>query len=1528
MTTPGQIVRIFISSPGDVAAERDKARRVIEGLQRHYSGVTLLPVLWEDLALPATASFQANIDCILHQQPIDVAVFILWSRLGSPLGAGITRPDGTLYHGGTEREFDLMLTAFEQSGKQRPIILAYARTDEAGFRQSLADCPGPGLEELINQRRLAESFIRKQFYDVEGHNLRAVHTYREPVSFAQQLHTHLRQVLDELLGGDAAPRWLEAPYRGLESFETAHAAIFHGRDEEICDLLQRLRDQQQAGCAFAVIVGASGSGKSSLARAGVAAALTHHAYDDQTREWRIATFIPGLSDGNLGAGLTCAMTERLPELRSSATALDDIARGFVQDAALTVKLSIIPAFARAAEKAGGDVRVLLVLDQMEELWTDRRISAGDREIFLNVIEALSRCGHVAVLATLRSDFYPQAQASRAFLRLKGERGHCDLLPPGSAALQRIIIEPARLAGLRFERDERTSRTLDEVILQDASRDSAALPLLQYTLSELYGRRNDGSRTLTFAAYEQLGGVEGALGRRAAEIFRSLPADARAALPEILSLLVTLDTAGEQAAIRRRAPLADLTKTPARRALTESLIAARFLTTDRQLDTAVASLAHEALLRRWNQVAEWVRENREQLWLRAHVEQNQQRWEQQGRDPSLLLPPGLPLEEGRQLLAAGAGMLLSETTAYISASLMHHEQEAVRRRRRRRAVLAAMSLLTLLAILGGSVAWIKQREADAERNTATQAQHRAEELLRATRIQLARSYLQHGLGEESAGRIETMRRDLNQAWALTPDDDPLHAACERILIDRLTRNGRATGLVLRHGLAVRAIAFSPHGERMATGSSDKTARLWDARTGAPLGAPLRHDDAVYAVAFSPDGTSLATGSNDKTARLWALSDGRPLGKPMQHDDEVNAVAFSPDGTLLITCSNDNTARLWDAHNGAPLTAPLQHKSWVVAAAFSPDGARVVTGSNDETARLWNTRTGAPLGEPLRHDSSVGAVAFNSAGTLVITGSSDKTARLWDAHTGQALGEPLRHDDFVNVVAFSPDGGTVVTGSWKAARLWDAQNGAPRGEVMRHDGWVDAVAFSPDGKRVITGSGDKTARVWDAQSGTLCGEPLRHDEGVGAVAFSPDGARVLTGSQDGTAQLWFAENTAPLVGSLHHDQPVTSIALSRDGTRIVTGSNDNTARLWDASAGVSLGEPLRHDGPVAAVAFSPDGSRILTASWDNTARLWDATNSAPLGEKLLHDGWIVTAAFSPDGTRIATGSKDKTARLWDARSGAALGEPLRHDEELNAVAFSPDGQRLLTGSGKTARLWDARSGAALGKPMPHTGAVVAVGFSPDGARVATGSWDYTARLWDAHTGAPLGEPMPHDEFVVSLAFSPDGSRVVTGSWDKTARLWDARSGAPLGEPMRHDSTVHAVAFSPDGTRVVSGSSENSARVWDACTGAPLGEPLPHGDWVAAVAFSSNGSRLVTGSGDNTARVWDTGAVPIPRDIQTWIEFQSGYSTNESQVFKRLSFEDLEQRLEALRQDTEYFDRLTQWNETWTRRIRDSVSKPAAR
>ncbi len=1548
-TNSATTIRIFISSPGDVNEERTKAQQVIADLQRIYATQALLqPVLWEDIALPATASFQQSIDYLLGQHPIEIAVFILWSRLGSPLGAAITRPDGSPYRSGTEREFDLMLAAFQQSGNQRPLILAYARDDEATWKQSLARCERDHLEEMISQQRLAESFIKEQFHDKDGHNLRAYHAYREPVGFAQRLRTHLRSTLDELLVTDGATtRWIDAPYRSLEVFDIQHAPIFFGRAEEACDVMDRLRKQHDAGCGFVVIVGASGSGKSSLARAGVAAALLEHAYDSQIRTWRTCIFVPsvsttaaapvphGTSSNDLIHGLIKMLCDVLPELLSSGTTLDDIAHSLATQSDAAIKLSLLPALNRAAENAGGEVRVLIVLDQMEELWTDRTISDQDREQFLTVIEALARTSRIDILATLRSDFYAPAQASPTFLRLKGNTGYIDLVAPGTAALQRMIVEPARMAGLQFERDERTGKTLDQAILEDAARDTSALPLVQYALAELYDQRTkphlaprtappaltagitddrtintrpvasaSGSRSqtlspdhddgvvrynsLTFAAYQSMGGVEGAIGKRAAATFAQLSASTQAALNEILPLLVTVDTESEQNAVRRRASLRDLTATPDRQALTQALIAARFLTTDRDGDQSIASLAHEALLRRWESLAKWVNTNRNHLRLRARIEQNQNRWEQAGRDPSLLLSPGLPLEEGRQLRQAAGEFLTPSAAAFVEASIAHQTAVQRRRTKQRNLVLSTLTALTILAIAGGVYSWFQRNVAEQQAEIADKVKIKAQAAESAANEQtvLANTRLEdlkvqakaaslvlfdYGMDEYLSGRVESSTDKLIRAWRLRGEEDPLKVTYARVLSDKISQGCRSW-FVLRHEDGVDNVAFSPDGSRLATATYNK-ALIWDAVTGAPLSQSMQ-DYYVRSIAFCPDGSRLATLSSHEayldTAIIWDAVTGTRLGGYMQHEGDVELIAFSPDGSRLATTSRDNTefdyiARIWDAFTGGPVGEPMRHEIGINSIAFSPDGSRLVTASADGIARFWNAVTGLPLGEPMRHEDDVTSIAFSPDFSRLATAADDGTVQIWDCFTGAQLGAVMRHVDTVDSISFSPDGSRLVTGAKdKAARIWDASTGASLGNPMWHDDTVKSVVFSPDGVLLATAC-DKTARIWDAVTGAPLGSPMWHDDDVISITFSPDCSRLATGSNDKTARIWDMVTGEPLGDPLRHPVNNVSIAFSPDSRRVATVSPsdilcaDGIVRIWDAVSGAALSKPMPHDEAVISVVFSPDGSRLGTVSDDDTARLWDATTGAPLVYPMRHIGDVTSIAFSPDNRRIATASRDDTARIWDADIGTPLVEPMRHGNDVSFIIFSPDGTRLASASyDKTARVWDAATGAQLGEPLRQEYFVGVIAFSRDGRRVATASSDYeyslgSAQIWDVITRAPLGKANWREGECESIAFSPDGTRLVTAFKDNTIGVWDAVTGAAVYTPIRYGGHVESVTFSSDGNRLATTSHDDSGRIVDAVSGVQLGEAMRHETSIRSMAFSPDGRLLATVS-DGTTRIWD--------------------------------------------------------------------------
>jgi tetratricopeptide (TPR) repeat protein len=741
-------IRIFISSPGDVAEEREKAKQVIARLQARYvSEAELLPILWEDLPLQADTPFQEGIEVVLARNAgIDIAVFVLWSRLGSPLGSRVTKPDGTPYRSGTEREFDLMLnaraTAVERGDPARPAIIAYTREDDETWNKVLDPRAKSSdeLKGLLEQRDLARLFIREQFQDAEGHNLRAYHTYRNPPDFCGRLRTHLIGLLDELVGpGQGGGSWEGSPYVGLSAFNFDQEPIFRGREREVCELAERLRQRAAAGCAFVLVAGASGSGKSSLVRAGLLPALCLHELDDEVAQWRRAILLPSLHGGNLLLALLRAISDEhaLPEMHDVAPAgLERLAVDLRASPDTIVANNFAMAFQRAAEAARGPVRLVLVVDQLEEIFTGGAIPAADRQAFFDVLDALARSGHIWVVATLRSDYYALAQTDETLMKLRadvaGASGLFDLVAVEQSALHRVIVQPARMAGMGFEPATTAyPEPLDQRVLSDALKHPEALPHLQFLLQELYERRDRKTHLLTHQAYDDLGGVGGVLGRRAQLAFDTVagqlganPADA--AFHALMRALVTIQTEGRQRPVRRRTPLSLASNNPAAKQLCEALVAARLLIADRDTDgEPVVAVGHETLFDSWPLLADWINDNRDFLKERARVESATQTWHDHGRNSGDLLPPGLPLERALDLLAKHPRELDPEATAFIQASSAAAEanrRQELQRLSRRNLIYASLAAAAVVAAILAGFQW---READTQKNQAESARQRAE-----------------------------------------------------------------------------------------------------------------------------------------------------------------------------------------------------------------------------------------------------------------------------------------------------------------------------------------------------------------------------------------------------------------------------------------------------------------------------------------------------------------------------------------------------------------------------------------------------------------------------------------------------------------------------------------------------------------------------------------------------------------------------------------------------------------------------------
>jgi WD40 repeat protein/serine/threonine protein kinase/TPR repeat protein len=590
--------------------------------------------------------------------------------------------------------------------------------------------------------------------------------------------------------------------------------------------------------------------------------------------------------------------------------------------------------------------------------------------------------------------------------------------------------------------------------------------------------------------------------------------------------------------------------------------------------------------------------------------------------------------------------------------------------------------------------------------------------------------------------------------------------------------------------------------------------------AELAVLSGHSAIVQSAAYSPDGTRIVTSSNDKTARIWDARTGSNLAVLVGHADVINSAAYSPDGTRIVTASRDKTARIWDARTGVQLTVLSGHSDFVHSALYSTDGARIVTASIDKTARIWDARSGAQLAVLSGHSDAVRSATYSPDGARIVTASNDKTARIWDARTRAQLAVLSGHTDQVHSAAYSPDGTRIVTASFDhTARIWDARNEAQLTVLAGHGDVVESAAYSPDGTRIVTASADSTARIWDASTSRVLAVLSGHGAFVRSAAYSPDGTRIVTASHDKTARIWDAHTKPQLALLAGHGGVVESAAYSPDGTRVVTASYDKTARIWDGRSGTLLGVLSGHGDRLYTAAFSPDGTRIVTASYDKTARIWDARTNGELAVLSGHGDIVDSAAYSPDGTRIVTASDDKTARIWDANLGKQLAVLSGHGNYVFSAAFSPDGTRIVTASeDKTARIWDARTAAQLAVLSGHSDRVTFAAYSPDGTCIVTASVDKTARIWDAHTTRVLAVLSGHGDIVDSAAYSPDGTRIVTASDDKTARIWDARTGTQLAV-LSHGGVVESAAYSPDGTRIVTASADKTARIWEANIPAPL-------------------------------------------------------------------------------------------------------------
>ncbi|MEM9752997.1 MAG: hypothetical protein AAF916_06385 [Planctomycetota bacterium] len=1428
-------IRIFISSPGDVAEERKHAERVIRELQKRYAGhVNLVPVLWEDLPLTLNTSFQLGIDAVLSAEAgIDIAVFILWSRLGSEVGPTIRKDDGSTYRSGTERELDLMLSAYNRSVEQdleprRPRILAYVREDNDAFQQRLQDKRDDvtQMRELLEQRQLVESFVQEVFHDsATDTNVRAYHNYERPIEYRERLRQHLQVLIDDLIQLEpTGVRWEGPPFQGLEAFGTGQALIFFGREREVADVLTQLDKRATRGCAAVIVAGASGAGKSSLVQAGIIPALIEREADDQTATWWHCSFKPGQASGGFLHELARALQSdtALPKLRDQL-AVEELADALGEAPDVAWKLTLGPALATLdADRL--PARLLIYVDQLEEIFTHAGGDPDSIDAFFRALRKLACTGRVRVIASVRSDFYARCQEHPDLLAMMQDGGLYDLLPPRTAALGQIITRPALLAGLRFEEDAQTGQSLDRQILDDAAKHPGVLPLLQYTLRELF--EASGSRgVLTFANYQALGGVDGALGRRADAVLADLDEESRGRFGDVFHTLVTIGGDEATSVTRQQARLGQYQNDPAARRLVDRFVSERLFISDRDTaDEPIVSVAHEALLHAWPVAVKWVEENRDFLADRARVQHDLDQWHRENQRNDYLIAAGKPLEDARALLASSGRRLRDEQKAYIQRSLDFHRDKQQRALRRTQLAAAVFLGLGLLASVGGVYAWLQRdRAVEAEQIAAGERDRATDALEETSRLN---DELEQQLYEN---RIAVAERELTQNHDFDLASELLARCPEELrgwewhYLMRL-RDGRDAPLT-GHKSGIWSVTYSPSGDHLLTTAIDGTARIWDAKDRTQQRVFTNHNGPVEA------------------ARGVARFRGQDVTYP---DVVVKVGAYSPDGRSIATGSifprlgnggvdlrnSAGTVLIWDAQSGVVQQTFDDQVGFVLDLAYSPDGRFIASSSMtpDHNFVVWEAATGAVVKRPGSHDGHVYALAYSPDGRYLLSGGIEGDIKIWDAKTLEQIDAFEAHPAPLMSIAFAPDSSEFATaGQDGTVRIWSAGTWEPRRTLRGHMGSALSVTYHPDypeQSRIASSGFDKTVRLWDPQTGRLKITLRQHTDTVWDVAFSPDGQQLVSASYDDTAYVWDAGPRDRRRGPTEfqvkgHEERVNCLAFSPNGKVLASSSYDKQIRLWDGESGTPIGTLAGHDGAVWGLAFDADSTRLASAGWDHIVRVWDLGTMEQITEFDDPTAPVQDVVMTPDGKTVV-------ASVWDGRVIVFDVENRRVARTIDAsimpilgIALAADGKTIATAGGdRFVTLFDLETGEKLlTLDKHHDGSLDGICFSPDGTRVVVGAWDHTASVWDVSEPSLekddrlLAVLEGHADRLHGVDYSPDGRFIATSSDDKTVRLWDAQTFEPYVESLVHRGPVWDVRVSPDSGRVASAAWTDSGwiRTW---------------------------------------------------------------------------------------------------------------------
>ncbi|WP_414619941.1 eIF2A-related protein [Calothrix sp. CCY 0018] len=1177
-----------------------------------------------------------------------------------------------------------------------------------------------------------------------------------------------------------------SPYLGLAAFKEEDAANFFGREFVTRQLVSTVNKKP-----FVAVVGASGSGKSSVVFAGLIPQLKQ----DKKRDWLIVNFRPGnnpfeslaigLLQGLPHFGIEKNLTPQPPFLRGKG---EDLNSKRLTELELEVELrngnKSLENFVEPFIINNQNSHLAIIVDQFEELFT-LCFDTDSRHLFIDNLLNLIKVPGCTVIITLRADFYAEALSYRALADALQD-AQINLAAMDEEELRAAIEKPAGNYNVSLE--EGLSQRLIDAVLESPSN----LPLLEFTLTQLWEKQRDG--WLTHQAYEEIGGVETALANHAEAIYAQLSLVHKQRVQQIFIQLV--QPSETSADIRRLAIREEVRDWD----LVTRLADGRLVVTNRNQVTGVETveIIHEALIKNWRRLQKWMREDGEFRYWQEQLRVFIRQWENSDRDDGALLR-GKPLIDAKVWLLQRKNQISSVEQDFINLSLdLRHREARIKKVARRRVIVWLVGGLIAALILAG-IAEFQSQRAENQRQKSEINQIKSLSLTAKTLL-------------NSGNQVEALNSTLEANNKLIELRDHLDAETKTELFSSLLENInpiREYNRLSDHDASVMSVAFNDDGRLLASGSQDNTIKIWrqDRSPQPPLGKganyskpPLRSRVNFLKPPLKRGARGdLNVGKYENTQLIQTLS---------AHKQGVFSVIFSPDNQFLIAGSFDNTVSLWRYNsttglftNRPVVTISEAESLWAIA--LNPNNNIIATATENGKVKFW-TINGKLIKTISAHNQKIWGLNFSPDGKYFATASADNTIKIWDSE-GRFLKTLTGHQDEVLSVNFSPDSKQIVSGSKdETVKLWDL-TGKLLHTFTGHKYEVLDVRFSPDSKLIASASADDTL-IWNVASKKQY-QHIGYGSRAIEVKFSPDGKTLAVASADNTVKLSYLKGILPtFMGS--------SVSISPDG-KTVAVANGNTVTLQRRDGSLIRSFDAETE-EIIKVIFSPTGRYFATIDSDNQIKVWN------LQGKLLRN-WrghnvnknditldaIQDITISPNGKIIATISRiDKQVKLWNL-SGKLIRSWQLNDNLVTSIKFSPDGETLAIAGDKTVKIWN-RKGNLLRTITGHKENIAALSFNSDGTIIGTASNDKTVKLWQSDTGKLL-QTLTHQDNVYAVAFSADDSFVITGSQDKTLNLWSL-DGKLFNTTKGHQGAIKEVEFSRDNNIFASVDMEDNVILWN--------------------------------------------------------------------------------------------------------------------